>query len=195
MYESIRGKLIELNPSYAVVECNNGFAYFLNISLYTYSRLKTNQDVQLFLEFIVREDSHQFYAFHSKTERETFRKLVSVSGVGANTARTILSSISPKELVQAIQAENYQLIKSVKGIGTKSAQRIIVDLKDKILKDYDEDNQILSASDNTIRNESFEALAMLGFPKQRIEKVLGKLLAENNDMNVEELVKNALKEL
>lgn len=193
MFEYIKAKLVELNPAYAVME-TSGLAYFVNISLNTYSQLKEGEETTLFLQQIVREDAHLLFGFADKTEREIFRLLITVSGIGANTARMMLSSLSPMDIKAAIESGNVNVLKSVKGIGLKTAQRTIVDLKDKIGKTGDDEN-ILATLDNTIREEALSALVMLGFNKPAIEKALDKIIKEENDLNVEKLIKLALKRL
>ncbi len=191
MYEYVKGLLAELTPTYAVIE-NNGMAYFINVSVNTYTSLKQGQECKLFLHEIVREDAHLLYGFIHKQERELFRSLISVNGVGANTARLILSSISAKDLVEAISRNNVTLLQSIKGIGTKTAQRIIIELKDKLSDSDIEINQIFGHINNTLQKDALSALTMLGFAKPAVEKVLNKLLKDNNNLYLEEVVKLAL---
>ena len=193
MIAHIQGRLVELNPAYAVIECN-GVGYILNISLNTYSKLGDSESCKLFSHLVVKEDSHSLYGFHNKLERKIFRLLISVSGVGASTARVILSSMLPEEIRDAIVSEDVVLIKSVKGIGVKTAQRIILDLKDKMLKAFD-DIEITMKSGNRNREEALSALEVLGFPMKAIHKMVDKLIADEPNMEVEELVKKALKQL
>lgn len=193
MYEYISGKLVELNPAYAIID-NNGIAFYVSISLQTFSHLKEGETCKLLIHQVIREDANLLFGFFNKQEREIFRNLISVSGIGANTARMILSSLSPEEIQSAIIAANVNLLKSVKGIGLKSAQRIIIDLKDKIGK-IDESSQIFVEESNTIRNEALSALVTLGFPKKAAEKAIEKLLKENSELDIETLVKLALKSL
>tara|TARA_A100001035_G_C27689087_1_gene456911 strand:- start:295 stop:876 length:582 start_codon:yes stop_codon:yes gene_type:complete len=193
MIAHIQGRLVELNPAYAVIECN-GVGYILNISLNTYSKLGDSESCKLYSHLVVKEDSHTLYGFHSKLERKIFRLLISVSGVGASTARVILSSMLPEEIRDAIVSEDVVLIKSVKGIGAKTAQRIILDLKDKMLKAFD-DIEITMKSGNRNREEALSALEVLGFPMKAIHKMVDKLIADEPNMEVEELVKKALKQL
>ncbi|MFP4662956.1 MAG: Holliday junction branch migration protein RuvA [Bacteroidales bacterium] len=194
MYEYIKGRISELNPSYAVIE-NNGIGWFLHISVNTYSRLKEGQECMLFLHHVVREDAEILFGFDTKNEREIFRLLISVNGVGPNTARTMISTLSPDDMIQAIQTDNVSQLKSVKGIGLKTAQRIIVDLRDKIAEKTAgiEDKSV--ARDNTIEKEAFEALVMLGFNKKQVEKALKKVISAEPDITVEKLVKMTLKQL
>ncbi len=193
MYEFISGTITEITPAHIVIE-NGGVGYFINISLNTYSGLSGKKDAVVFLHYVVREDAHQFFGFAGKDERDLFRLLITVSGIGANTARVMLSSLSPSEIQMAIAGSNVDVLKGVKGIGLKSAQRIIVDLKDKLDK-LTESEQIFTSQDNTIREESLSALIMLGFPKNAVEKVLSRLLSEQEITTVEELVKLSLKKL
>ena len=193
MIAHIQGRLVELNPAYAVIECN-GVGYILNISLNTYSKLGDSESCKLYSHLVVKEDSHTLYGFHSKLERKIFRLLISVSGVGASTARVILSSMLPEEIRDAIVSEDVLLIKSVKGIGEKTAQRIILDLKDKMLKAFD-DIEITMKSGNRNREEALSALEVLGFPMKAVHKMVDKLIADEPNMEVEELVKKALKQL
>ena len=193
MIAHIQGRLVELNPAYAVIECN-GVGYILNISLNTYSKLGDSESCKLYSHLVVKEDSHTLYGFHSKLERKIFRLLISVSGVGASTARVILSSMLPEEIRDAIVSEDVVLIKSVKGIGEKTAQRIILDLKDKMLKAFD-DIEITMKSGNRNREEALSALEVLGFPMKAVHKMVDKLIADEPNMEVEELVKKALKQL
>lgn len=193
MYEYINGKLVELTPAYAVVE-NNGIGYIVHISLTTYTKLNGTDSCILYLHHVVREDAQLFYGFFTRQERELFRLLISVSGVGPNTARMMLSSTSPDEIQKAISSANILLLKGIKGIGQKTAERIIVDLRDKISKAGAQD-EIFNGAHNTMRDEALSALLMLGFSRNVTEKVLDKLLAEKAGLTAEELVKYALKQL
>jgi Holliday junction DNA helicase RuvA len=193
MYEYIKGKISELAPMYAVLD-NGNIGYYINISLNTYSQITEKEDCMLFIHQIIREDANTLYGFADKNEREIFRLLISVSGIGANTARMMLSSLSPSEIQKAIQNDNVSLIKSIKGIGIKTAQRVIIDLKDKISKTETE-TEIFTPKYNTIKEESLSALVMLGFSKIAVEKTIDKILAENKTIRVEDLVKKALKQL
>ncbi len=191
MIEYIRGKIITVNPSFTIMETNN-IGYFINISLNTFSALKKYSEQELFIHEIIREDTHALYGFFKEEERTIFRQLISVSGIGANTARLILSSLTTAELQEAIVSANVSQIKQVKGIGLKTAQRIVVDLKDKIGK-LSEDDNFFTVSNNTIKNESLSALIALGFSKKQIEKTVDKILAEHVDISVENLIKEVLK--
>ncbi len=193
MYEFIRGTIAELNPASIVVDVG-GVGYFVNISLNTYSKLNGRKDTHLLLHQVVREDAHILYGFAEKGERDLFRNLISVNGVGANTAIMMLSSLTADEITAAVTTENVAVLKAVKGIGAKTAQRIIIDLKDKLAKTA-EISQILHAPNNTIRNESLSALVMLGFAKKDAEKVVSKLLQEDPVATVESVIKMALKKL
>ena len=193
MITHIRGKLVEKNPTYVVVE-TNGVGYWLNISLNTFSLLPDDEAVLLYTHLAVKEDSHTLYGFISKIEREIFRLLISVSGVGPSIARTMLSSMTTNEIQQAIASGNVGVIQSVKGIGAKTAQRVLIDLKDKILKSFAIDEES-AAESNTNRNEALTALEVLGFNKKQSEKVLDKILIEDGTATVEILIKKALKNL
>jgi len=193
MYEYIKGKLVESSPAHAVIDVN-GIGYFLNISVSSYSHINQKQEVLLYVHENIREDAYALYGFFDKAERELFRHLISVSGVGANTARMMLSSVSPGELHHAIITGNVNLLKAVKGIGLKTAQRILVELKDKLGKDASGDN-FLPGMDNTVREEALSALVMLGFNKVNCQKVVEHLLTENPTQTVETVIKQALKML
>ncbi len=193
MFDYIKGKLTELTPTYAVIE-NNGIGYFIHISLQSYSKLSENAEQQLFIHHIIREDVHNLFGFVDKKERAMFRLLISVSGVGPNTGRVMLSTLSPDELEKAVLGNQVNVIKSVKGIGLKTAQKIIIELKDKIGK-LSEEMEVMLAGENKTKEEASEALSMLGFSKTQINKVLDKLLNKENNFNVEELIKKALKML
>lgn len=197
MYEYITGTLAEAAPAYAVVE-TGGIGYFINISLQTYSEIEGRTEVKLFLHHIVREDAQILYGFATKIERDLFRMLIGVSGVGGNTARMIQSTYSPSELQNIIATGNATLLKNVKGLGIKTAQKIIVDLSGKVL-DLTESASIASAVAGGTTNEAFDealsALIMLGFQKGASDKVLRKLLKDNQSATVEDLVRLALKQL
>lgn len=194
MYDYISGKISELNPAFVVID-NNGLGYMINISLTTYNEVsKKSRDeiVKLYVYEAIREDAHVLFGFAGKHERELFTLLISVSGVGPNTARMILSSLSPSDLEQCIAGGNVSQLKSVKGIGGKTAQRILVDLKDKIKVASD----TLLDSDSApsaVFDEALAALVMLGFTQQMSQKALKKLLKDNPDITVEEAIKKALK--
>ena len=193
MFEYIKGDINTLTPTAVIVE-NHGMGYFINITLNTYSQLSGHKSAQLYLHQVIRDDAHLFFGFKELKEREVFRLLISVSGVGANTARMMLSSLTSEEVKKAIFSNNSKTLQDVKGIGTKTAQRIIIELKDKIGKE-DEMGEIVLSLDNTIREEALSALVMLGFAKNSIIKVLDKIIKENAPTSVEELLKIALKQL
>lgn len=193
MITHIKGKLIEKNPSFVIIDCN-GVGYLLRISLQTFSKLSNDEQCMLFSHLAIKEDSQTLYGFFDKNERELFRQLISVSGVGPNTAQMILSSLTPQEIQQSILTENVIVLKGVKGIGGKTAQRIILDLKDKIAKIGITTNSS-SNSYNTIREEALSALTMLGFSKSSIEKFVDDVLQVDYNIEVEELVKQVLKKI
>ncbi len=193
VFEYISGKLVDVSPAAAIID-KSGLGYFVKISLNTYSKIRKESEVKLFIHEVIREDSHDLFGFYEPAERELFQLLITVNGVGANTARMMLSSIPPSDLQKAILTEDVNLIKSVKGIGAKTAQRIIIDLKDKLGK-VGESTQIFAGMDNTVREEALSALVMLGFGKSETVKVLDKLLTLEPDLGVEVLVKTALKRL
>ncbi len=191
MIDYIKGTITELNPAYVVVECN-GIGYSINISLNTYAELDKAATCKILVHEAIREDAHLLFGFFSENERDLFRQLITVSGVGAGTARMMLSSIRPPELREAIIGGDVGILKAVKGIGLKTAQRIIVDLKDKIGKHVGS-GEIIAFSDNTAREESLSALVMLGFARNSAAKVIDNLLREDKSLQVEEIVRRALK--
>lgn len=193
MITQIKGRLVEKNPTHVVVDCS-GVGYLLHISLNTFSSLPESEAITLYTHLSVKEDSHTLFGFIDKTEREIFRLLISVSGVGPSIARTMLSSMSSEEIQQAIATENIALIQSVKGIGAKTAQRVIIDLKDKILKTFDLDT-ISVIKNNTNKDEALSALEVLGFNRKQSDKVLNAVLKEQPEASVELLIKSALKSL
>jgi Holliday junction DNA helicase RuvA len=193
MIEFIKGRLVEKNPSFVVVDCQ-GVGYYLNISLHTFEHIPDQESVQLYTHLAIREDAHVLYGFSDKEERLFFRQLISVSGVGASTAQLVLSSLSPKDAMAAIATGDVRTLQGVKGIGAKTAQRIIIDLKDKIGK-FDGSSDISFGSHNTNRQEALSALFALGFDKNSSTKMVDNLLKTNADLPVEELVKAALKKL
>jgi Holliday junction DNA helicase RuvA len=193
MFEYIKGQITEISATSAVIEAA-GIGYLLNISLNTYSVLNGKKETKVFLHQVIREDAHTLYGFADDNERQLFRNLISVNGVGASTAIVMLSSLSPDELIAAVTTENVNVLKAVKGIGAKTAQRIIIDLKDKLGK-ISETSQILLPSNNTIQNEALSALVMLGFAKKDTDKIVGKILQEDPKATVESVIKQALKSL
>ena len=193
MIDYIKGKLTELTPTFVIVE-NEGIGYFVNISLSTFSRLEGRDEYKILIHEVIREESHQLFGFADREERDIFRLLISVSGVGAATARMILSSLSHDEIEKAILGSDVNTLKSIKGIGLKSAQRIIVDLKDKVGKQSGT-GEIFAFTDNTKREEALSALVMLGFGKSAVFKVLDRIIRDEKNLTVEELIKKALKSL
>ena len=193
MYDYIKGHITQLTPTYIVVD-NNGIGYLMHISLSTFSKLKEGEPVQMYVHHVIREDANDLFGFFDVKEREIFRQLITVSGVGANTARMVLSSLTADEVVVAITSGDVKLLKGVKGIGEKSAQRMIIDLKDKLGRPGDI-SELFVKKDNTSRQEALSALVMLGFAKATIEKVIDKIASENPTATVEQLVKISLKRL
>lgn len=197
MYEYISGIVAEATPTYAVIEAA-GVGYFINISLKTYSDIEHEREGKLYVHFIVREDQQTLFGFSTKLERELFRQLISVSGVGGNTARMILSTYSPKELQSIIATENAVLLKNVKGLGLKTAQKIIVELSGKMLELGASDlmmPQMTATANNATYDEAMAALAMLGFQKSASDKALKAIFKENPAISVEEAIRTALKRL
>jgi len=193
MIHHLKGKLVEKNPTYVVIECN-GVGYFLNISLHTFSLLPSDENITLYTHLQVKEDSHTLFGFSDKSEREIFRLLLSVSGIGASTARTMLSSLDPTQVRDAIASGDVATIQGIKGIGAKTAQRVILDLKDKILKVYDIDEVSLK-SNNTTKEEALSALEVLGYSRRQSGKVVERILSQDSSLSVEGIIKSALKNL
>lgn len=193
MFAYIKGELTQNNPTAIVLE-TGGIGYEINVSLTTYSSLPSKGTVKLFIHLSIKEDAHTLYGFSTESEREIFRKLISVSGVGTNTARMILSSLTPSEVMRAIQSGNVAALKNVKGIGPKTAQRVIVDLRDK-MGDSITDVPGFEGANNTPGNEALSALVSLGFDKKKAGKALDEIIAKENTSDVEELIKLALKKL
>jgi len=191
MYEYIKGEIQEICPTYLVLE-NTGIGYFIHISVNTYTKISGQKTCMLFIHEVIREDVHLLFGFYDEIEREIFLQLISVSGIGANTARMMLSSLSPGEIKSAIIQGNIPLLKSIKGVGAKTAERIIIDLRDKVGK-LSDSSEIIAHLDNTIKEEALSALVMLGFPKAKIEKLLSDILKDMQGLTVENLVKEALK--
>lgn len=198
MIEYIKGELAEVTPAMAVVDCH-GVGYGVNISLNTFSAIQGKKEVKLYIYEVIREDTYMLYGFVSKQERELFLLLISVSGIGGNTARMILSALSPSELCNVISSGNDKMLKSVKGIGLKTAQRIIVDLKDKISSMGIEQGSTVSALAQAAHSEVYEeavaALTMLGFAQAPSQKVVAEILKEDASLAVEQVIKFALKRL
>ncbi|HOH55254.1 MAG TPA: Holliday junction branch migration protein RuvA [Paludibacteraceae bacterium] len=194
MIDYIKGQIVELTPTYVVLE-TNGLGYFISIPLPTYTLLSHQLEAKLFVHEVVREDAFLFFGFATKKEREIFQLLISVSGIGVNTARMIMSSYSVEEIQEIIAAGNVSALNAIKGIGSKTAQRIIVDLKDKILKGRDEisSQSLLSDKNAQIKEEAVAALVMLGFPAGSSQKAIDNILKEQSQLEVEQLIKMALK--
>ncbi len=191
MYAFISGKIAEITPAYAVVD-NHGVGYFINITLNTFAAIGEQTEVKLYTHLQVLEDAHNLFGFYTAKERDMFELLISVSGVGCNTARLILSSLTVDELSTAIASEDIRTIQAVKGIGSKTAQRLVVDLKDKVKKtDFTE--TFAGPANNTVKNEALSALVILGFSKNAASKALDKLLKQSPDSSVEVLIREALK--
>jgi len=193
MINHLKGKLVEKNPTYVIVECG-GVGYYLNISLHTFSLLKDQENILVYTHLQVKEDSHTLFGFAERSEREVFRLLISVSGVGSSTARTMLSSLTPSDVRDAIASGDVATIQGVKGIGAKTAQRVILDLKDKILKVHDM-GEVSPQSNNTNKEEALSALEVLGFARKQSEKVVDKVLSQDTSLSVENIIKLALKNL
>ena len=191
MYAFISGKVVELTPAYAVID-NNGIGYFINITLNTFTAIGEQAQVKLYTHLQVLEDAHNLFGFYTTQERDLFEMLITVSGVGCNTARLILSSLTVNELSTAIANEDVRTIQNVKGIGTKTAQRRVVDLKNKVKKtDFVE--EIVGVVNNTAKNEALTALVTLGFGKNAADKALNKILKQQPDASVEIMIREALK--
>jgi len=193
MIDYIKGTIIKVTPTFLTIE-TGGVGYFVNISLTTFAKLEGKTDYKVLVHEVIREDAHLLFGFADREEREIFRFLISVTGVGASTARMMLSSLSPGEVEKAIIGSDVNVLKSVKGIGLKTAQRIIVDLKDKLGKQSGT-GEIFALADNTRRDEALSALVMLGFAKGAVSKVLEKILMADKDLTVEDMIKRALKNL
>jgi Holliday junction DNA helicase RuvA len=193
MIDYIKGTITAMNPASVTIE-SGGIGYFISISVNTFSKLDGKTEFKLLIHEVIREDAHQLFGFADSVEREIFRQLISVSGIGASTARMMLSSLSPDEIERAILDSNVNLLKSVKGIGLKTAQRVIVDLKDKVGKQASA-GEIFALADNTKRDEALSALVMLGFARSAVLKVLDKIVIEEKNLTVEDLIKRALKNL
>lgn len=193
MITQIRGRVVEKSPTNVVVDCN-GIGYEVNISLYTFSQLTDDENIQLYTHLQVKEDSHTLFGFRTTLERAVFRLLISVSGIGTSTARTMLSSLQPAEIQQAIVNEDVPKIQSVKGIGLKTAQRVIIDLKDKIVSLYGID-EIPGIKSNTIKDEALSALEVLGYTRKASGKVVDNIIQSAPESSVEELIKAALNKL
>ena len=194
MYEYIKGTIAEINPAIVIIEAGS-IGYLIHISLNTYSKINVEGTVKVYLHQVVREDAHLLYGFADVSERELFRLLISVSGIGSNTAMMMLSSLSPDEIRKAILGDNVLLLKSIKGIGAKTAQRVIIDLKDKVGKTAIGDKVLIPTANSEVRDEALAALTMLGFTRKSVETELDKILKNNPSISVEALIKTALKGL
>jgi len=192
MISFIKGKVFDITPTYAIID-NNGIGYHIYISLNTYGKIDTSQPVLLYTEPVIRDDAHLLYGFFDPLEREIFKLLISVSGIGANTAMLILSSLTSEEIQQVIANENVAALKAIKGIGAKTAQRAIIELKDKILKTYNITPGTTKPVSSPVKDEALSALEALGFPKKRAEKVIDEILRENPEISLEKTIKEALK--
>ena len=193
MITQLRGRLVEKSPTSVVIDCQ-GVGYLVNISLFTFGQLTDEENIQLFTHLQVREDAHTLYGFTTDLERQLFRLLIGISGIGANTARTMLSSLSPSEIGQAIQGDQVDVIQSVKGIGAKTAQRVVIELREKI-QAVVADAGIPAVSSNTNREEALSALVVLGYQIKSCVKVIDELLSMDAEMSVERLIRNALNKL
>ncbi|WP_430400010.1 Holliday junction branch migration protein RuvA [Flavobacterium sp.] len=193
MITHIQGRLVEKTPTEVVIDCS-GVGYHINISLHTFSLLPDGESLKLFTFLQVKEDSHTLFGFVEKQERELFKLLISVSGIGANIARTMLSSLAPQQIIQAIASNDVGTVQSIKGIGAKTAQRVILDLKDKVLKVYNLD-EVSVIESNTNKEEALSALEVLGFARKSAEKVIEKINRDSPNATVEDLIKQALKSL
>jgi Holliday junction DNA helicase RuvA len=193
MIDYLKGPITQITPTFLTIEAGS-IGYFINISLTTFTKLEGKSEYKLLIHEVIREDSHQLFGFAEKEERDIFRLLISVSGVGAATARMMLSSLTPTEIEKAIIGSDVHLLKSVKGIGLKTAERIIVDLKDKVGKQVGT-GEIFAIADNTKREEALSALVMLGFARSAVSKVLDRIVREEKNLTVEDMIKRALKNL
>lgn len=194
MIEYIKGKVVEKNPAYVVIETTGGLAYFIHISLATFSSIQNMEEVKILTHYVIREDAQLLFGFYEEEERNLFRLLISVNGIGVNTARLMLSSLSVNELINSIATENIKLIQSIKGIGTKTAQRVVIELKDKIGKTTIPNTENFAFNYNNNKAEALSALVSLGFVKNSADTVLEKIIkSEGINLSVEDLIKKALK--
>lgn len=193
MIAFIKGRLVEKSPTDVIIDCN-GVGYQIHISLHTYAQLPTSENIILHTYFQVKEDSQTLYGFFDKVEKEIFKLLISVSGIGGNTARNMLSHISPKELMTAIASNDLKTIQAIKGIGVKTAQRLILDLQEKVVKLYNLDD-LATVHHNTNSDEALSALEVLGFLRKSSEKIVKKIVDQTPDATVEMIIKQALKNL
>ena len=193
MITQLTGRLVEKSPTEVVIDCN-GVGYLVHISLHTFTQLSNDENIKLFTHLQVKEDSHTLFGFQTTIERAIFQQLISVSGIGASTARTMLSSLEPQQIQRAIVAEDLATIKSVKGIGLKTAKRVLIELKDKMLNLF-EGEEIQPFSNNTIKEEALSALEVLGYSRKQSEKVIDNAIQSSPDSSVEALIKAALNKL
>mgnify|MGYP000896882472 CR=1 FL=1 len=196
MFDYIRGQVAQLTPTFVTVEAG-GIGYYLHITINTYSAIQSQEkqeNIKLWAHSVIREDAHLLYGFFDEPERQLFRQLITVSGIGANTARMMLSSMTPVELTSVIAHGDAETLKGIKGIGLKTAQRIIVELKDKIGSSPAQ-RELFAPSNNTVRDEALSALVMLGFPRKSVEMVVNSELKKHGEASVEEIIKIALKQL
>ena len=194
MITHVQGKLVEKTPTSVIIDVN-GIGYLVNISLNTFSSIPDKENLKLYTHLQIKEDSHSLFGFYSLKEREIFRLLISVSCIGASTARTMLSSLTPDQIISAISNGDAPLIQSIKGIGLKTSQRVIIELKDKVLKIYDLDDQISVQNNNTTKDEALSALEVLGINKKSSEKLIDKIIIDSPEASVEFIIKEALKNL
>ena len=194
MITHIKGKLVEKSPTSVIIDVN-GVGYLINISLNTFSAIPDKENLQLYTHLQIKEDSHTLFGFYGLKEREIFRLLISVSGIGASIARTMLSSLSPQQIIQGISIGDSAMIQSVKGIGLKTSQRVIIELKDKVLKIYDIDDNISFQNNNTAKEEALSALEVLGINNKTSEKLVDKITLDNAEASIEFIIKEALKNL
>ena len=194
MITHIKGKLVEKSPTSVIIDVN-GIGYLINISLNTFSAIPDQENLKLYTHLQIKEDSHTLFGFYSLKEREIFRLLISVSGIGASIARTMLSSLTPEQIIQGISIGDSAMIQSVKGIGLKTSQRVIIELKDKVLKIYDLDDKISFQNNNTAKEEALSALEVLGINKKNSEKLVDKIILDNPETSLETIIKEALKNL
>ena len=192
MITQIKGRLIEKSPTQLVIDCN-GIGYSVNISLYTFSKLSDEENIKVFTHLIIKEDSHSLFGFLTKGERELFQLLISVSGVGASTARVMLSSLSPSEIISAIANEKVSMVQSIKGIGLKTAQRIILELKDKILGIENNENDFELIPKEI--EEAISALEVLGYSRKQTTKLVSKIKSDDPEISTEALIKRSLNNL
>ena len=193
MITQIIGRLVEKTPTQVVIDCN-GVGYAVNISLHTFSQINDNENIKLYTHLQVREDSHTLFGFNTTIERSVFLLLISVSGIGSSTARTMLSSLDPLQIQRAIISEDLNTIKSIKGIGLKTAQRVLIELKDKMLN-LQFEGEIQNFGNNTIKDEALSALEVLGYTRKQSERILDSIIQSAPESSVEELIKEALNKL